>query len=190
MVVKPDAFLGGQFYAVKLDVFDRQKSLVGSARRILAIDSPVNGGLKLTGESLQQFERLTLSADGWVDPDAPLQYLFSLQTAAATSTEIFLSEMLDVPQLSFVMPFSGQIRAFVRVFDSEGAESKFEISSEVSEAKQGRFDALRAAYRKALKLGDFRTANQYLFALLVAANHANDAAYVKSLPSSSSTLTY
>jgi hypothetical protein len=175
LVLRPDAFRAGSFYAVKIDVVQTDDSqLVGSTRRVLGVNSaPANGKLTLLSTNVRQFDRVELSADGWVDSDIPLRYVYSI--VSSSGQEIFLSEPLDIPSFSFVMPLSGAVTIKVRVIDSGGAESVSSLTVNAA-AAEASIQVAKGDFDNMINLGDFRTANQQLLALMLASNLAQDPA--------------
>eukprot|EP01122_Echinamoeba_exundans_P015839 TRINITY_DN774_c0_g3_i1.p1 TRINITY_DN774_c0_g3~~TRINITY_DN774_c0_g3_i1.p1 ORF type:complete len:1036 (-),score=163.55 TRINITY_DN774_c0_g3_i1:1405-4146(-) len=176
LVLRPDALRAGSFYAVKIDVIQTgDNQLVGSTRRVLGVNSaPANGKLTLLSTNVRQFGRVELSADGWVDSDIPLRYVYSI--ISASGQEIFLTEPLDIPSFSFVMPLSGMVTMKVRVVDSGGAESVASISMTSQSAEASSTQIAKSDFDNMMNLGDFRTANQQLVALMLASNLAGEAA--------------
>lgn len=175
LVLRPDALKSGNYYAVRVDVSDSSGALVGSTRRILGVNSaPSNGILSVSTASVKQFSRVSLSAVGWVDADTPLRYVFSI--VSASGQEIFLSEPLDVPSISFVMPFVGSVTAKARIIDSGGAEATASISISSQVSALVTIPDVKTRFDLSIKLGDFRSANQELFALMIASNIARSPA--------------
>eukprot|EP01122_Echinamoeba_exundans_P008809 TRINITY_DN2998_c1_g1_i1.p1 TRINITY_DN2998_c1_g1~~TRINITY_DN2998_c1_g1_i1.p1 ORF type:complete len:609 (+),score=98.84 TRINITY_DN2998_c1_g1_i1:500-2326(+) len=175
LVVKPDVFVPGQFYSLSYDIASTQSSAVVASNRFffLVNTSPRFGNISTSTalDAARRFDRITITADGWVDEEQPLKYLFSIATPSLED-EIFLSEPTDSPSIQAVMPLSGPMTIRLRVSDADGAQTTFDLTGTVSTNITGA--PLLESFLKYSKWGDFRTASQY--AVAVALSEITDAA--------------
>jgi hypothetical protein len=135
-VVEAGTLSPGIFYFLELQIIDKTtRATVGSNRVVLAVNSAPTGGSLVVEPAAGgiQYQELRLLAPNWNDDsDAPLRYVFSVSqnlTESDTTSEIVLSDGVEVPNLVTILPIGGlpafgnKIRVTLRVYDSLGAES-------------------------------------------------------------------
>jgi hypothetical protein len=166
LVVKPDVFVSGQFYSLGYDLLSTQSdNVVASNRFFFLVNSAPRLGNIATSTNvsdIRRFDRITITASGWVDEDQPLRYLFSI-VSASSNDEIFLAEPTDSPSIQSIIPLLGPLTIRLRISDVDGAQTTFDLSGTI--ASNTSAPLLLAEFLKYANWGDFRTAGQYAVAI-------------------------
>lgn len=165
LVIKPDSLIPDQIYTLRAEVTNSQNVLLGSNSIFLVANSPpTSGRLVFSTPSPNKFDRVDVSAEGWVDQETPLSYLFSL-TVPGYPNEIFLGDATDSSSLSMLVPTGGPATVTLRVSDSEGAQAEYSTQVTFGDATVSAPSLEQYATR--VSWGDTRTAAQIATAILL-----------------------
>lgn len=107
LAMLPNALLSGRGYTFQLEVIQSQIVIGSSTLTTVVNSSPRGGNFSVapgTGGSQGSF--YTVSLPGWIDDDPPLRYVVSA-TDPVSGKEIVLTDSVELPQLSAVVPVAG-----------------------------------------------------------------------------------
>jgi hypothetical protein len=186
LVVRPNTLTPGQLYPFELALLDASGNIVAVARQPMIMNSAPDAGIIDVSPATdgKQGDQFVLSGLGWLDDDAPLRYLFTVESSTG-SGEIALSDILDVPILHTIMPVMGdpskgyQLTVRLTILDTMGASKVVETIVQAMPPTRGSsFNSLTLTQQLelALNIGDYRLASQVAVALLASENSAGNQA--------------